>query len=176
MRPALSLWVIYVGAILAANWMIHHIGTCIPDGPCVIPVGGGYDAPSGVLMIGLALICRDGLHEAFGRRWVLAGIAVGALLSAGISPSLAVASGIAFGISELADFGVYEPLRRYSRIAAVAISGTIGGAVDSALFLYLAFGSLDFFTGQFIGKTEMALAGAGLILIYKLVRRDLSIR
>ena len=52
----------------------------------------------------------------------------------------------------------------------------IGGAVDSALFLYLAFGSLDFFTGQFIGKTEMALAGAGLILMYKLVRRDLSIR
>ena len=37
--------------------MIGHVGTvCVPNGPCLIPVAPGVMAPSGVLMIGAALV------------------------------------------------------------------------------------------------------------------------
>jgi hypothetical protein len=50
----------YALTIPAANWMIGNVGTfCVPDGPCLIPLGFGLMAPSGVLMIGLALVLRD---------------------------------------------------------------------------------------------------------------------
>ena len=176
MRLRIGLWVGYIATIWLANWMISNVGNCIPDGPCVIPVGFELTAPSGVLMIGIALVLRDGIHEVYGRKWGLGGIMSGALLSAAVSPALALASGVAFALSELGDMAVYEPIRKYSRPLGVAISGIIGGAVDSALFLMLAFGSLDFFAGQFVGKTEMALVGAGILVVYKVVRRDLSFR
>jgi hypothetical protein len=42
--------------IPAANYLIGNVGTlCVPHGPCVIPVGFGLTAPSGVLMVGLGL-------------------------------------------------------------------------------------------------------------------------
>ena len=62
----------YASTIPAANWMIGNVGTvCIPDGPCLIPLGFGITAPSGVLMIGLALLLRDAVHEYLGARWSL---------------------------------------------------------------------------------------------------------
>ena len=46
--------------IPSANWLIGNVGTiCASDGPCLIPVAPGLTAPSGVLMIGLALVLRD---------------------------------------------------------------------------------------------------------------------
>jgi uncharacterized PurR-regulated membrane protein YhhQ (DUF165 family) len=165
------VWGAYIFSIWFANWMIQNVGDCIPDGPCLIPVGFGYTAPSGVLMIGLALVLRDVIHETYGRRWVIGAILVGAVLSSAIAPALALASGVAFAVSEMGDMLVYEPIRRYSRPLGVAISGMIGGAIDSALFLMLAFGSLAYFEGQFIGKAEMAVLGGLLLLGYRLVRR-----
>ena len=170
------IWIAYIATILLANWMISNVGDCIPNGPCVIPVGFGLSAPSGVLMIGVALVLRDAIHETYGRRWVMLGIIAGAGLSAAISPALALASGVAFAVSEMGDFAVYEPLRKYSKVLGIALSGTIGGAIDSALFLFLAFGSLDFFWGQFVGKAEMAVLGALALIVFRMARRDLSFR
>ena len=51
--------------IPAANWMIGHVGFCGAAGPCTIPVGFGLQAPSGVLLIGLALALRDAVHERY---------------------------------------------------------------------------------------------------------------
>ena len=164
-------WVGYIASILLANWMIQNVGDCVPNGPCLIPVGFGYTAPSGVLMIGLALVLRDAIHESHGRWWVIGAIFVGAVLSSAISPALALASGVAFAVSEVGDMLVYEPIRRYSRPLGVAISGIVGGAIDSALFLMLAFGSLAYFEGQFIGKAEMAVLGGVLLFGYNLARR-----
>lgn len=165
------IWGAYIFSIILANWMINNIGDCIPNGPCVIPVGFGLSAPSGVLMIGIALVLRDSIHEVYGRWWVIGGILVGAILSSAISPALAMASGAAFAISEMGDLVIYEPLRQRNKALAVAISGTVGGAIDSAIFLFLAFGSLDFFAGQFVGKTEMAIMGGVIVGVYKFLRR-----
>jgi len=78
---------------------------------------------------------------------------VGAILSVAVAPpALALASGAAFLLSELADFAVYTPLQRRRLMLAVLLSGIAGAVVDSILFLYLAFGSLDYLLGQVIGK------------------------
>lgn len=151
--------------IPAANWLIGNAGTeCIPDGPCLIPVWPGLTAPSGVLMIGLALVLRDLVQRRLGAKFVLGAIIAGAALSAFLAPpALVVASGTAFLLSELADFAVYTPLQRRRLVLAVFLSGLVGLVIDSAVFLYLAFGSLDYLAGQIVGKAWMVVFSLPLI-------------
>lgn len=155
----------YAACIPAANWLISHAGTeCIPNGPCLVPVGFGLMAPSGVLMIGAALVLRDLVQERFGLIVTVAAILAGALLSTIVAPpALAVASGAAFLASELLDLIVYTPLRRRHLGLAVAASGLAGAIADSALFLWLAFGSLQFIEGQIVGKVWMSIAAGALV-------------
>jgi queuosine precursor transporter len=156
---------LFMACIPAANWMIGHVGTtCIPNGPCLVPVAPGLSAPSGVLIVGLALVLRDLVQRRLGRHWALGAIVVGAVLSGFIASSaLALASAAAFFLSELADFLVYTPLQQRRFMTAVIASSIVGLVVDSVLFLYLAFGSLDFLWGQVVGKAWMVLASVPLI-------------
>src|SRR6186997_3509168 len=142
-----------------ANWMIGHVGTvCVPNGPCLVPVAPGVMAPSGVLMIGAALVLRDLVQRRLGVEFGVGAIIAGAALSAGLAPaSLVLASAAAFLLSEFADFLVYTPLARRRLVAAVIASSTVGLIVDSIVFLWLAFGSLEFLFGQVLGKLWMVL-------------------
>jgi len=162
----------FIACIPLANWMIGNVGTfCVPNGPCVIPVGPGLDAPSGVLMIGLALVLRDLVQRRLGKVWVLGAIVFGAVLSAVVAPpSLVMASAVAFLFSELADFAVYTPLQKKRLITAVVASSIVGLTIDSILFLQLAFGSLDYLWGQIVGKGWMVLLA--LPAIWWLRERD----
>lgn len=150
----------FAACIPAANWMIGNIGTiCVPDGPCLIPVAPGVAAPSGVLMIGLALVLRDMVQRRLGKGWGLAAIVLGTLLSVLVAPaSLIAASATAFFLSEMADFAVYTPLQRRRLVLAVLLSGVAGLVVDSIVFLYIAFGGMEFLGGQILGKLWMTLA------------------
>ena len=140
--------------IPAANWMIGHVGTiCVPNGPCLVPVAPGLAAPSGVLMIGLALVLRDLVQRRLGPGWTAIAIVSGALLSALFAPrALVFASAAAFLLSEFADMAVYTPLQKKRLVVAVLLSGLVGLTVDSIVFLYMAFGNLDFLAGQIVGK------------------------
>lgn len=190
----LALFVTFVATVIGANWALNRYG--------VVPVGFGLEAPAGVYFAGLAFGLRDALHELGGRRWVLAAIATGAVVSYVVEDAIripgglvaiAVASAAAFTLSELADFAVYEPLRRHSNkirierihhghlgiagvteqrtpftdhkwwISAVVASNLVGAVVDSALFLWLAFGSLNHLAGNVVGKAFM-IAPALLIV------------
>jgi uncharacterized PurR-regulated membrane protein YhhQ (DUF165 family) len=155
-----------------ANWLIGNVGTvCVPNGPCLVPVAPGLKAPSGVLMIGLALVLRDIVQRRLGPAAALGAIAVGALISGLLAPpAIVVASVAAFLLSELTDFAIYTPLQKRNFVAAVAASSLIGLVVDSVVFLQLAFGSLDFLAGQIVGKAWMVLLA--LPLMHVLRRRD----
>lgn len=156
----------FAATVPLANWMIGHVGSvCVQGGPCLIPVGFGWMAPSGVIVIGVALVLRDMVQRHAGPGWALAAIGAGSALSLALAtPSLAVASAAAFMLSELADFAVYTPLRR-RLVAAVLLSGIAGAAVDSALFLWLAFGDLSLMPGQVLGKLyASSLFGAWLMI------------
>jgi uncharacterized PurR-regulated membrane protein YhhQ (DUF165 family) len=145
--------------IPAANWLIGHVGTvCVPQGPCLVPVAPGLMAPSGVMMIGFALVLRDLVQRRLGvgvsAGAILFGSAISALLA---PPALVIASATAFFLSELADLAVYTPLARRRLVAAVVASSLCGLVVDSIVFLWLAFGSLEFLPGQIVGKSWMVL-------------------
>ena len=150
--------------IVGANWAIARFG--------MVPVWFGLMAPAGVYFAGLAFTFRDLVHDTLGRWGALGAIAAGAALSWAIDPRFAVASGAAFLFSELADFAVYAPLRKRHWLGAVAASNAVGLVVDSALFLTLAFGSLQFLAGQVVGKAWMT----GLAVLLLWAWRDLPQR
>lgn len=160
----------FIACVPAANWLIGNVGTvCIPKGPCLIPVAPfGITAPSGVLMIGLALVLRDLVQRRLGKGWTLGAIFAGAALSGLVAPpALVMASVVAFLLSELADFAVYTPLQKRGLIRAVILSSLVGLCVDSVAFLYLAFGSLDYLGGQIIGKAWMVLLSIPVIRLLR---------
>lgn len=149
----------YVACVLAANWAIDRFG--------FVPVGFGLEAPAGVYLAGATFTLRDLTQDALGRSWVLIAILVGAVLSAAISPRFALASGIAFGVSELVDLAVYTPLRERGLLRAVAASNAVGLVADSALFLWLAFGSLDLLAGHVLGKVWMTMVAIALLALLR---------
>jgi uncharacterized PurR-regulated membrane protein YhhQ (DUF165 family) len=111
-----------------------------------------------VLAIGLAFTLRDLVQRRLGIRWAAVAIVAGAILSAALDRSLALASGLAFLLSEGMDPFVYTPLQRRNLIGAVIASYLVVLIVDSVVFLQVAFGSLDLLKGQVIGKALMTLA------------------
>jgi uncharacterized PurR-regulated membrane protein YhhQ (DUF165 family) len=145
--------------IPVANWLIGNVGTvCPPNGPCLVPVAPGLMAPSGVTMIGIALVLRDLVQRRLGVGVAAGAILAGAALSALVAPpSLVIASAVAFFLSEIVDLAVYTPLARRRLIAAVVASSFVGIVIDSIVFLWLAFGSLEFLLGQIVGKGWMVL-------------------
>ena len=115
-------------------------------------------APSGVMMIGVALVLRDLVQRRLGvgirhRRDPCRRGDLGRARAA----ALVFASAAAFLLSEFADFAVYTPLARRRLVAAVMASSVVGLVVDSIVFLWLAFGSLEFLLGQIVGKAWMVL-------------------
>ncbi len=165
-----AAFVVFLGCVPLANWLILHVGTiCVPNGPCLVPVAPGIMAPSGVLTVGVALVLRDVVQRCLGLRFGLIAIAAGTALSTLVAPgALVLASGTAFALSELADFAVYTPLQRRRLLLAVVASSLAGLVVDSIVFLSLAFGSLEFLSGQIIGKAWAVLIAIPLV---RLVRR-----
>ncbi len=161
--------VLFLASIPFANWLIGNVGTvCVPNGPCLIPVAPGLMAPSGVLAAGAALVLRDVVQRCLGLGWGIAAVVVGTALSALIAPpSLVLASGAAFLLSELADLGVYTPLQRRGLVLAVVASSALGLVVDSVVFLTLAFGSLQFLPGQIVGKAWAVLFSVPLIRVLR---------
>ena len=172
-REGAVFLVLFALTIPAANWLIGHVGTaCMaPQGPCVVPVGPGVSAPSGVMMIGVALVLRDLVQRRLGAVMSALAILAGAGISALVAPpALILASAVAFLLSEFADLAVYTPLARRRLVAAVIASSCAGLVIDSVVFLWLAFGSLDFLLGQIIGKAWMVLAS--IPFVASLRRRD----
>jgi queuosine precursor transporter len=167
---------LFAACIPAANWLIQHVGTtCVPNGPCLIPVAPGLSAPSGVLMIGLALVLRDLVQRRLGLAWAIGAILLGAVLSAAFSPpTLVVASVAAFLFSEFADLAVYTPLQKRGLVLAVFASSLVGLVIDSIVFLHLAFGSLDFLIGQIVGKAWMVLLALPFIRWLRAREEDLG--
>jgi len=145
----------YLACILGANAAIQRYG--------IVPVGFGLAAPAGVYLIGPALVLRDYVQWAAGKRAALAALATGAVLSYAIAdPHIATASAAAFAVSELVDFALFTWIApRWS--VAVLTGGIAGALLDSAVFLEIAFGALHLMPGQVLGKTYGVALAAVLI-------------
>lgn len=169
-RQTLYGWIaltLFILTVPASNWVIVNVGVvCEPNGPCLIPVAPGLMAPSSVVVAGMALVLRNVVQAFIGASFSLVAVAIGTLLSALFAePALVIASATAFCFSELADFAVYTPMRKRFPAFSVVMAGLVGSFVDSAIFLSLAFGSIDFIVGQVLGKFWMSLL-AGVVIRY----------
>ncbi len=162
MKLFAPLAIAYVGLAVLANWLASKYVITVPF--------THYLAPAGVLCIGAVLVIRDWLQQLRGL-WtslalmLVAGAAsylVGVLAGWTSLQKIAVASVVAFLISETVEAVVFTPLRNRSLTFGVAASATIGNAIDSYIFLALAFGSQAFFMGNFVGKMEMIAIGVAL--------------
>jgi uncharacterized PurR-regulated membrane protein YhhQ (DUF165 family) len=151
--------ILFIATIFCANWAIATYG--------LVPVGPGLIAPAGVYFAGLAFTFRDLAQERVGRRWIVAAILLGAVISGLVSTKFALASGVAFLVSELLDFAVYTPLRRRNWIGAVVASNLVGLVADSILFLALAFDSLQYLPGQVVGKAWMTLVAVAVLWLLR---------
>lgn len=153
----------YVGTIVTANWASTHWSALLV---------GAIAVPAGTLWAGVTFSLRDLLHECLGGRGVLGAIAAGAGLSWLLaSPQIAVASVLAFTVSELVGSIVYGRLRAWSVVGAVLGSNLVGLGIDSVLFVPLAFGSFAFVPGQILGKTVATVLTVAVLVAAKSVRR-----
>lgn len=157
--------VLFVATVWFANWLLTKYG--------IINIFG-LDMPAGVLAVGLAFTLRDIVHRTLGRyaviACILAGCALAYFIEANVSiprghVSIAIASAIAFLLSETADMLVYTPLAERHFLGAVTASNIVGTVVDSALFLWLAFGSLALIEGQVVGKLLMTAVALPFVWI-----------
>lgn len=156
----------YVGAIVAANWITNRYG--------LVGVGFGLTATAGTYAAGCALMLRNVVQDALGRPVVLLAILAGASLSAVTSsPALAIASGVAFGVSEVADMTVYTPLRKRGWAQAVIPASLVGALIDTFLFLRLAHFPVTVagVLGQLVGKTWAVWLPVAVVIAVTGVRR-----
>ncbi len=157
-----SLSIAYVALAILANWLASAYIVTVPFTHRL--------APAGVFAIGAILVLRDWLQQLAGLAATLFLVFIAAIVSFSAGEvfgwtdlrKIAVASLVAFIVSETAEAVVFTPIRRRSLTAGVALSGIVGTALDSWIFLSLAFGSLAFFWGQCIGKGEMIAVGVAL--------------
>lgn len=141
----------FLFSIPAANWWLTKHGMW--DVPHLGMV------PSAVWVVAISFVLRDLAQITLGRTWAWAAIAIGTALSWWLaSPALAVASGAAFLWSESTDAVIFTPLANKGRFAlGVAISGVAASAVDSAIFMRLAFDSWEWWP-LFVAKSFFVLA------------------
>jgi queuosine precursor transporter len=164
---ALGASLLYLVAVILPNYLIAHYG--VVD---VVPGPWTLLAPAAVYAVGVALVARDVVDDVTGRAWyVIALIVLGTALSAAFAgPQTALASGAAFILSELLDLGVYRAVRaRFGGWSAAAlVSSYVGAVLDSLVFLWIAFGSLAFLPGQWVGKAVMVTA---VVVVFGPLRR-----
>jgi hypothetical protein len=142
-----------MSTVVLANWLTNRYG--------LVPIGFGLLVTAGTFAAALSLIGRDWVQTATNRRWAVPVlILAAALLSAVVaSPALAVASGLAFLVSELVDWSVFTPLRDRSLPLAVVVSSLVAAPVDTVLFLQVAGFPVTIaaVAGQVLVKTGLAL-------------------
>lgn len=160
---------LFLGCILLANYVTTEYG--------LIPVGFGLMATAGTYLAGLTFVLRDTVQDLLGKAATIALIVVGAALSYFISdPFIALASGVAFGCSEIADQAIYTPLRESGYIRAAVASNVVGSVVDTLLFLWIAgFGITgQVFAGQVVGKVTVTVAVVALVVAVRASRKAVT--
>ena len=158
----------FLACILAANYATGHYG--------LIPVGLGLYATAGTFFAGATFVLRDTVQDQSGRAAVVGLIVVGALLSGLLAPPrIALASGIAFLVAELADLVVYTPLRKRGYIRAALASNFVGSVVDTIVFLLVAGFPIMAFPGQLLAKmTVTGVVVLGVIIYRALFRQSIE--
>jgi len=120
--------------------------------------------PIGTLLVGFIFVIRDYAQREIGSR-VYAAMLIGVVLSYIMAdPFVAMASAVAFGVSELIDAIVYTYTKRPMR-ERVLISSAASTPIDSTIFLLV----LGFF--DWIGLVVMVVVKMlGAVIVWKIAK------
>lgn len=165
-----ALAAVFIASAAASNWTIQHVGQNNgPYAPHTIPIGWGLHAASGVLLVGAMITLRDALHEQIGIKGTVLVIAIASLISGLLAPPpVAIASSVTMLAAETADALVYQRLRLRGYLIAGAASNLVSSLIDSALFLFIAYGVTAMRHGTYpltIGKIEASLVTLAVLAI-----------
>lgn len=144
------MWpVTYVLLIVAVNY-----------GFTVVPLWHGWPPMS--LAVGFIFVVRDFAQRQIGH-WIWAAMLVAGVLSYLMAdPFVAVASVVAFGLSEAADWAVYSFTKR-PFAQRVLWSSIVSTPIDSAVFLYL----IGYFSWTGVAlMTASKLVGAFAVYVF----------
>jgi len=120
------LTALYISTVVIVNWGF----TIAPS--IELPIIGQYDP--WVLVVGVVFVTRDYAQREVGH-WVIAAMLVGCILSYFMAdPFVALASAVAFLISESVDWAVYSVSKR-PLANRVLLSSALSTPVDTAVFL-----------------------------------------
>lgn len=161
-RPKLRWVYLYVALIPLVNWGFANV-------PVIPMPDGGYWAPLAIVT-GLILVVRDFAQREVGH-YILLPLLIGLAISYVMAPpEIALASGIAFAISELVDYFVYTTSRR-PLSERVLISSTLSAPLDSTLFLLIADLAIPGVFSWSTLLTSIASKLLGAYVVYRLLKR-----
>jgi len=151
-------WVlIYIALIVLVNWLF----TVVP----LIAMGGGDKWPPVALIVGLVFVARDFAQRYVGH-WVIAAMVVAAVISYFMAdPFVALASVVAFVISEFADWLIYSFTKR-PFAQRILLSSVIAAPLDTVVFL----GILGYLSGPAV-LAMIASKFIGALIVWYLVKR-----
>lgn len=155
---------VYVALIPLVNWLFAYTPA--------LPITSEIAFNPLSLLVGLVFIARDFAQRAIGHYIAFAMMLALALTLKLAGPALALASGAAFLISEIADWAVYTFARRpFSE--RVLISTLIAAPIDTFAFLYGASFSSVGDEALSIGNAFSWIAGKFLaaIIIFVIIRQ-----
>lgn len=147
------LAVLYLLSPVICNWVYLHLADQVNDtGERLLMVTSTIGFDPTLPIIGAMFFVRDIVQQRIGRLFTVVLILIGTIISAVVSPEVALASGAAFLLSESTDMAIFTSLHMRRPALAVLFSGLAASFVDTFSFLLIAFGSIDTWESQVIGK------------------------
>lgn len=151
MTSVLYVLFVILADVLAARW--------------IVPIGFGLAVPAGVFAIAPIFTLRDKIHQDrsawYTVKLVLVASAISYIASVALGNDLlgrvTIASVVAFVLSELIDTFLYALFPRSTWLRRVFVSNVVSSAIDSIVFITIAFGfQPQFIVGQYIAKMVIA--------------------
>lgn len=133
--PKTVFWTLsYVISILAVNWLFAP--SQLVEGVTFWKTVWG-DLFLANLVVGAVFVLRDYAQREIGHRILVATLLAGGLTYFMVDPAIAVASLVAFVISETADWGVFSFWKK-SMQSRILVSSIIAVPLDTVVFQHLA--------------------------------------
>jgi queuosine precursor transporter len=124
----------YVASILIVNWLFAPAQLIPGVTQWATPWGDLFLAN---IVVGAVFVLRDYAQREIGHRILVATLVAGALTYWMVDPAIAVASLVAFVISETADWGVFSFWKK-SLQSRILVSSLIAIPLDTVVFQHLA--------------------------------------
>jgi queuosine precursor transporter len=151
-----AFWVgAYVASIVLVNWLFTALS------PWETRFGNLYLAN---IVVGFVFVLRDYAQREIGHRILAATLFAGAITYLMVDPAIALASVIAFMLSEMADWSVFSFWKRPLQ-ERILVSSLIAVPLDTLAFQYLA----GYLTPAAFA-TEVLSKAVGVLIVWYLLR------